>query len=151
MEFPDLNEIGDKVKTWQQEETRHYLALPRKNYILSAIAFLGIVTTFLPWGDVTVGFYARALAVGLHFFKGWLVFLVFVAIIASLLFNKYLKLEDFVVARVLSLGSYLSVGLTLLFIIWHTFNVQYGAYVCLGISVIFLLSVRFYDKIMLSK
>jgi len=83
-----MNDIAGKAKSTQKELSRYYRSLPRKNYVFSAIAFLGLCTTFLPWADVTVGFYAQALGVGLHFFKGWIIFLIFGSLIATLLFNK---------------------------------------------------------------
>jgi hypothetical protein len=151
MDIPDLNEIGGKVKNWQKEETRHFLSLPLKNYILSSIAFLGLCTTFMPWADVIVGFYAHAVAVGLHFFFGWLVFLVFVSVIGFLLFNKYVKLQEPLAMKVPKWGGLVSVGLSFGFMIGRLFQVQYGSYLCLAFSVIFLLAVLFYDKIIPGK
>jgi len=151
MGITDLNELGTKVKSWQKEETRHFLSLSKKSYIIAIIAFLGVCTTFLPWADVIVGFYARAMAVGLHFFFGWLDFLVFSSIIATLLFNKYLKLQENIVDRVPILGAGIAVALPAVFILWHGFDVQYGAYLCLIISIVLLLTVLFIDKIMSQK
>ncbi len=147
MDLSELNEIGSKVNSWQKEETRYFKSLPLKNYIFAAIAFLGLCTTLLPWGDVIVGFYAQAVAVGLHFFKGWLIFLVFGYIIAILLFNKYLKLKENLTAIVPILGAGAAVVLSLGFIVWHLFKVQYGAYLCLGISIILFLTVLMFDKL----
>jgi hypothetical protein len=147
MDVSDLNEISGKVKNWQKEETRYFLSLPRKNFIFAIVAFLGLCTTFLPWADVIVGFYAQALAVGLHFFFGWLVFLVFISVIGVLLFNKYVKLPEPVAVKIPIWGALAAVLLSIGFITGHLFNVQYGSYLCLAISVIFLLVVLFYDKI----
>jgi hypothetical protein len=151
MDIPDLNEIGGKVNNWQKEERRHFLSLPLKNYILSIISFLGLCTTFLPWADVIVGFYAKALAPGLHFFSGWLVFLVFASVIGVLLFNKYVKLQEHLAAKIPLWVALANVALSLSFILWHLFDVQYGSYLCMLISVIFLLAVLFYDKIIPGK
>ena len=147
MIIPNLNEFVGKLKTWQKEETRYFLSLPLKSYIFSIIAFMGLCTTFLPWADVTVGFYAQALAVGLHFFFGWLAFLVFTSIIATLLFNKYLNLQKNITAIIPGSGALINVALTAVFILWHMFDVQYGVYLCLTISVILFIAVLFYDKI----
>jgi hypothetical protein len=151
MDFPELHGLGGKVNKWQKEETRHFLSLPKKSYILSLIAFLGICTTFLPWADVIVGFYARAQAVGLHFFFGWLIFLVFASVIATLLFNKYLKLQENVTSKVPKYGAVVVVALSAGFILWHLFDVKYGSYLCMLLSAIFLSAILFYDKIMHGK
>lgn len=147
MDIPNLNELGGKMNHWQKEETRHFLSLPRKSYVFAIIAFLGLCTTFLPWADVTVGFFARAQAVGLHFFFGWLVFLVFLGVIVVLLFNKYAKLKEDITAIVPIWSAIIVVALSALFILWNWFDVQYGVYLCLTFSVTFLLAVLFYDKI----
>jgi hypothetical protein len=147
MHVSDLNQLSGKVKNWQKVETRYFLSLPRKSYILAIIAFLGLCTTFLPWADVVVGFYAQALAVGLHFFFGWLIFLVYLSIIIVLLFNKYTKLKEDIAPNVPFWGGIITVALSALFILWNWFDVQFGVYLCLLFSLIFLLTVLFYDKI----
>jgi hypothetical protein len=151
MDIPDLNKIGDKVKHWQKEETSYFRALPLKNYVLSALAFLGLITTFLPWAEVTVGFFAKATDVGLHFFFGWLIFLVFAGVIGILLFNNYIKLQEALIQKIPLWSALASVGLSVGFIIGRVFDVQYGSYLCLAFSVIFLLAVMFYDKIIRGK
>ena len=147
MDIPDLNQVGSKVKKWQKEETSYFLSLPLKSYVLAALAFLGLCTTFMPWADVTVGFFAQAMAVGLHFFFGWLVFLVLGAVAGVLLFNKYIRLQEPFVTMLPLAGAGAAVLLTLIFILWHGFNVMYGAYLCLVLSVLLLVAVLFFDKI----
>ncbi len=151
MEVPDLNKIGGKVKHWQKEETVYFRSLTLKNYMLATLAFLGLVTTFLPWAEVTVGFFAKATDVGLHFFFGWLIFLVFAGVIGILLFNNYIKLQEAITQKIPLWSALAVLGLSVGFIIGHVFDVQYGSYLCLTISVIFLLAVLFYDKILPGK
>jgi hypothetical protein len=151
MDIPDINEFSNKVKNWQREETRHYLSLPLKSYVLSIIAFFGLCTTFLPWADVTVGFFAQAMAAGLHFFFGWLAFLVFAAIVGVLLFNKYIRLQEPYLTMAPLLGAGIAVLLTSVFILWRMFDVLYGSYLCLVFSIMLLLTVMFYDRIIPGK
>jgi hypothetical protein len=151
MDITDLNEIGGKVKHWQKEEIHYFRSLPLKNYVLAALAFLGLITTFLPWAEVTVGFFAKATDVGLHFFFGWLIFLVFAGVIGILLFNNYIKVQEDLTQKIPLWSALAAVGLSVGFIIGRVFDVKYGSYLCLAFSLIFLLAVLFYDKLMPGK
>ncbi|MEI6124158.1 MAG: hypothetical protein WCQ95_11095 [Bacteroidota bacterium] len=132
MELPEFNEIGNKVRGWQTEETNYYKSLPRSNYVLSALAFIGLVATCLPWADITIGFYNNGVsAVGLHFFMGWLCFLAFAAIIALLIFNKYLKIHEKYVYLLPMVASIVAGGLALAFMVWKGFKVHVGVYLTL--------------------
>lgn len=145
MDLPEINEIGDKVKHWQADETRYYKSLPLKNYIFSAVAFVGIITTCLPWADVTVGFYNKAMAVGLHFFKGWLIFLSFSAVFVIMLFNKHIKISEKHAEKVPVYAAFITSSLTLIFLIWKLFSVSYGVYLCLAVSLLFLFLVWYFN------
>ena len=141
MSLPEINEIGDKVKHWQVDETRYLRSLPLKNYIFSAIALLGLITACLPWADVTVGFYNKAMAIGLHFFKGWLVFLTYLGVFCIMLFNKHLKIAQIYAEKAPVYGALISCSLVLIFILWNLFRVRYGVYLCFAVSLFFLFSV----------
>ncbi|HNW89280.1 MAG TPA: hypothetical protein PKN48_06425 [Bacteroidales bacterium] len=145
MDLPEINDIGDKVKHWQKDETKYYRSLPLKNYIFSAIAILGIIATCLPWADVTVGFYNKVMAVGLHFFKGWMVFLTYLAVIAVMLFNKHIRIEEKWAEKVPVYAAFATSSFTLVFIIWKLFQVRYGVYLCLAVSLLFLFSVWYFN------
>lgn len=146
MEIPELNNIGNKVKGWQTEETRYYKALPMSNYVLSAIAFLGLVAACMPWADVTVGFYSSAIAIGLSFFKGWLCFLSFAAIIALLLFNKHLKIHEKYIEITPLLASFIAIILAIAFLIWHLFQVHFGVYLTVLFAVIEIIAFYYYKR-----
>lgn len=146
MEIPELNDIGNKMKGWQSEETRYYKALPFSNYVLAAIAFLGLVATCLPWADVIVGFYNSAKAIGLSFFIGWLCFLAFLAIIALLLFNKHLKIHEKYVEIAPLVASAIVIILGISFLIWHVFQVHFGVYMTVLIGVIEIIVFFYYKR-----
>ncbi len=146
MGIPELNDISNKVKGWQTDETRYYRALPKSNYILSAIAFFGLVATCLPWADVTVGFYNKAMAIGLSFFKGWLCFLSFAAIIVLLLFNKHLKIHEKYVEMTPLFTAVMVIILALAFLIWHFFQVHFGVYLTMLFAVIEIIAFYYYKR-----
>jgi len=141
MELPEINELGEKVKNWQSEETKYFRTLPVKNYLFSLMAVLGITATCLPWADITVGFYNKAMAVGLHFFAGWIIFLIYIAVVVIMLFNKHLKVENKLAEKIPFYAAAVASALTLFFLIWKLFNVRYGVYLCLGVSLVFLFLV----------
>ena len=145
MSLPEINEIGDKVKHWQSDETRYYKSLPLKNYIFSAIALLGIIATCLPWADVIIGFYNKATAVGIHFFIGWLVFLTFLIVFCITLFNKHLKINEKYAKKIPVYGALITLSLTLIFILWKLLRVRYGVYLCLLVSFVFLFFVWYFN------
>jgi hypothetical protein len=145
MSLSEINDIGDKVKHWQADETRYYKSLPLKNYIFSAVALLGIIATCLPWADVTVGFYNKVMAVGLHFFKGWLVFLSFSAVCIIMLFNKHIKISEKYAEKIPIYAAIITSSLTSIFLIWKLFHVRYGVYLCLTFSLLFLFLVWYFN------
>ncbi len=145
MELPEINELGEKVKHWQTEETRYYRMLPLKNYVFSVMAFMGIIATCLPWADITVGFYNKAMAVGLHFFSGWIIFLIYIAVIGIMLFNKHLKVDIKLAEKAPAYAAITISALTLVFIVWKLFRVRYGVYICLAVSLVFLFLVWYFN------
>lgn len=138
MALPEINDISEKVKHWQSDETRYFRSLPVKNYIFSVIALLGMVFTCLTWADVTVGFYNKAMAIGLHFFLGWLAFLTFLGVFCIMLFNKHLKVREAFAEKVPLYGAVVTCMLTVIFIIGKLFHVRYGVYLCFADSLAFL-------------
>jgi len=138
MALPEINDIGDKVKHWQSDETKYYRSLPVKNYIFAAIALLGMISTCLTWADVTVGFYNKAMAEGLHFFLGWLAFLTFLGVFCIMLFNKHLKVKEKFAEKVPLYGAVVSCILAFIFILGKLFHVRYGVYLCFADSLVFL-------------
>ncbi|HQI71485.1 MAG TPA: hypothetical protein PLT47_12085 [Bacteroidales bacterium] len=145
MELPEINELGEKVKHWQTEETRYYRKLPLKNYVFSVMAVLGITATCLPWADITVGFYNKAMAVGLHFFSGWIIFLIYIAVIVLMLFNKHFKVDSKLAEKAPAYAAITTSALTLIFIVWKLFRVRYGVYLCLVVSLVFLFLVWYFN------
>ncbi len=138
MSLPEFKEIGEKVKGWQADETRYYRSLPLKNYFYAAVALAGIVATCLPWADVIVYFAQPRMAVGLHFFIGWLIFLIYLAVFVIVLFNKQIKINENNVEKLPLYASIITSSLTAIFLIWNLFHVRYGVYLCLFISLLFL-------------
>ncbi len=145
MALSEFNGVGNKLKDWQSEEIKYYRGLPFSNYLISIIAFIGIVSICMPWADVTIGFYSDAMAVGLHFFLGWLCFLSFSSIISLLLFNRYLKIHEKYIELVPLIASIISILLSLAFTIWHLFHVHFGVYLTF-VSALFIVIIFFYFK-----
>lgn len=145
MKLPEINEIVEKVKHWKSDETNYYKTLPPKYYFYAVIALVGIVATCLPWASVTVGFYNEAIGVGLRFFKGWLVFLIYIAVFGIMLLNKHLKIRKEFYEKVPLYGASATTALTLLFMIWKLFHVKFGVYLCLLISVVFLFAIWYFE------
>ncbi len=146
MSLPEINELGDKVKHWQSGETSYYRSLPVKNYIFAILSLLGIITTCLPWASVTVGFYNKAIAVGLHFFKGWINFLCFLIVFCIMLFNRHIKVGKMYEEKVPLYGAIVTSSLTLIFLVWKLFQVRIGVYLCLVDSLAFLFFVWYFKK-----
>ncbi|HNX06434.1 MAG TPA: hypothetical protein PKL96_02510 [Bacteroidales bacterium] len=145
MELTEISELGERVKNWRSAETSYFRTLPVKNYLFSLMAVLGITATCLPWADVTVGFYNQAMAVGLHFFAGWIIFLVYLAVVVMMLFNKHLKVENKLVEKAPLYAGAVTSALTLFFLIGKLFKVRYGVYLCLGVSLVFLFLVWYFN------
>lgn len=146
MSLPEFKEIGDKVKDWQADETRYYRSLPIKNYFFAAIAIAGIVATCLPWADVIVYFAQPRMAVGLHFFIGWLIFLIYLALFVVVLFNKQIKISEDYAEKLPLYASLIASSLTLIFLIWNLFHVRFGVYLCLFVSLLFLFLAWHFEK-----
>ncbi|MCK9611559.1 MAG: hypothetical protein PHR81_02990 [Bacteroidales bacterium] len=146
MSLPEINEIGEKVKHWQAGETRYFRNLPLKNYVYFVLALFGMFTTWLPWADVTVGFYNKAMAVGLYFFPGWLVFLCFLTVAGVSIFNKHIKIKEKYAVKVPAYAAIISTALITVFLIWKLFNVRYGILLCSAASLALLFFVWYYDK-----
>lgn len=145
MELTEISELGERVKNWRSAETSYFRTLPVKNYLFSLMAVLGITAICLPWADVTVGFYNQAMAVGLHFFAGWIIFLVYLAIVVMMLFNKHLKVDNKLVEKAPLYAGVVASALTLFFLIGKLFKVRYGVYLCLGVSLVFLFLVWYFN------
>lgn len=146
MKFP-VSENTVKSGTGKMlNEVSHFKKIPVPDYIFSVIAFIGIITVFMPWADVTVGFYAKTVASGMQFYKGWLVFLVFLNFIIIKLFNRYLKIKVEYAQKIIFWGPLIIFSLCLIFIIWHLFKVNYGVYLSAIISVLLFIFNRFITR-----
>lgn len=126
---------------WLLSEKEYLRNVPRTHYILSLIAFGGMITTFLPWADTIIGINSRAQAVGLHFLAGWYTFLCYLMVFAVLLLNNFLRIGPGWAMAMPSVLSVASAALPLLFILINLFDVRYGVYLSLTCGLMLFLMV----------
>lgn len=142
----DLDSVKKTIASESREQLNYFAGLPRKNYVYAFVSLLGIATTIMPWAKSELGFFIVTLTSGMQFFFGWLVFLIYLAFFVLMLFNKYLKVNQEIIKLLPKYASAAASALSLLFIAWRLFLVSYGAYLCLGISLILFVYTWFLAK-----